>query len=120
MFAVAANEVFNGVLTVGAIVGGVAYALGQLLSSRKRGGNDALRIAIDEVDAIKIRADRLEKEGVVQQGRIHELEKENGLLRSMVGGNGKMADALFSRLDEAFTRQTRRLVDVVRKELDER
>jgi hypothetical protein len=104
------------ILTIGVIIGGIAYFVGQVVSSRKKGAGDALRIALDEVAAVKIRADRFEKELVAVQAQVHSLEKENGTLRELLVSRDGLDEKLTTALQDALEKQTRRLVDVMREE----
>jgi hypothetical protein len=94
------SETFNGLLAAGAVVGGVAYAFGQWISARKRGGSDALHIAVEEVSAIKIRVDRLEIENKGLRDEISTLHRENQTLRGLLTLQSS------KYLDEALAKQT--------------
>lgn len=110
-----AGDIINFAIAVGALLGGIGYAVGQLLSSRKKGQSEALRIAVEEVEAIKIRADRLEKELASVQTEIQELRKENAILRSVISSRGDLETKLVQAIEDSVDRQTKRLVNVLRE-----
>jgi hypothetical protein len=112
---IAAFDALETILAAGAVVGGVAYALGQWVSARKRGASDALRIALEEVDAIKLRTDRLEKELHATQAELHEVRKENVTLRGLLVERQEYDEKFADRLEAMLAKQTRRLVDVLRE-----
>jgi hypothetical protein len=103
------------IIGIGVMVGGISYAVGMIISSRKKGTGDALSIALDEIEVMKGRADRLEKDLVAVQAELHALQKENETLRQLLITRGDLDDKLVAKLDEALGRQTRRLVDVLRE-----
>lgn len=109
------SEIMNSALAVGAILGGVAYALGQWMSARKRGSSDALRIAVEEVNAIKIRVERIEKENIDLHIELASLKKENKLLRDLLTVQDAAQQRVMHKLEDLFNKQTRRLVDVMRE-----
>jgi cell shape-determining protein MreC len=106
---------FQLILNVGLIVGGIAYAVGQVISSRKRGQSDALALALQEIEVIRGKADRMDKELTVLQAQVHSLEKENATLRQLLVTRNDLDEKLITRVTEAFEKQTRRLVDVLRE-----
>lgn len=112
----AISEYINSALAAGALVAGIAYAIGQFISAKRRGEGDALSVAVQEVEAIKLRADRLEKELIGLQGEMHALRKENESLRSVITTRNDLDQKLIDKLEESVQRQTRRLVDVIREE----
>lgn len=103
------------VMTLGLFVGGAAYAVGQIISSRRRGQGEALTIALQEIEAVKVRADRLEREQVALQAQVHALEKENATLRELIVTRDDFDTKLIARIEEAMNKQTRRLLDVIRE-----
>ena len=109
------NDLLNTFLAAGALLGGIAYAIGQLVSSRKRGQSDAMAIAIQEVEAIKLRSDRLEKELVSLQAEMHALRTENATLRELIVTRGDLDEKLVASIEDAVQKQTRRLVSVMRE-----
>lgn len=78
------QEILNFVLAMGAIVGGIAYATGQWIGAKRRGAADALGIAMQEVAAIKLRVDRMEKENTALKLEVDKLRQENELLRGLL------------------------------------
>jgi len=106
---------FDTVLTIGIIVGGIAYAIGQIITSRRKGQSDALSIALQEVEAIRIKADRLDRELVAVQAEVHALQKENATLRDLISTRSDLDARLISKLEEALDKQTKRLVTVMRE-----
>lgn len=105
----------NTIVYVGVIVGGIAYAFGQIISSRKKGTSDSLGVALQELEVIRGRADRFEKELIAVQAQVHSLEKENNTLRELLISRNDLDSKLISKLEEALGKQTRRLVDVIRE-----
>lgn len=82
------------VLAIGVIVGGLGYAVGQFMSQRRKGGSDALTTAIEEVQAIRIRTDRLEREvGELQEANLR-LASENKTMRELLQGGTFLAEQL--------------------------
>src|SRR4030065_486848 len=78
------------ILAAGLILGGIGYALGTFSTSRRKGVGESLRTALDEVEAMKLRADRLENEVADLRKAIDDnhkviekLRKENEILRSV-------------------------------------
>lgn len=87
---------------IGVVLGGLGYAAGVFLSSRRRGVSDALSTALDEVAAMRLRADRLAEEvanlrkkhddelGQMRE-RLTMLESENRVLRETLQTGIKLA-----------------------------
>lgn len=109
------SDLLNSVLAIGAITGGIAYAIGQYVSSRKRGVGDALGIALAEVEAMKGKTERLEKEMVALQAEIHGLKTENATLRDLVKTGGLDSSTILSTIEKAFGNQTERIIQELRK-----
>ena len=103
------------IMTAAVFIGGIAYALGQVISSRRRGQGEALTIALQEIEAVKVRADRLEKELEATKAEVHELRKENVTLREVLVSRGDLDEQLITKIEDALSKQTRRLVDVIRE-----
>jgi hypothetical protein len=104
------------ILGFGVMVGGISYAIGMVISSRKKGTGDALGIAIDEIEVMKGRADRLEKELIAVQGEVHALQKENDVLRQLLVTRSDLDERLITKLEDALGKQTTKLVAVMREE----
>jgi hypothetical protein len=103
------------IIGIGVMVGGISYAIGMIISSRKKGTGDALGIAIDEIEVVKGRADRLEKELIAVQAEVHALQKENDILRQLLVTRSDLDERLIAKLEESLGKQTRRLVEVIRE-----
>lgn len=88
-------------LGAGALVGGIGYAAGQFVSSRRRALGDSLDTAIAEVHAYKGKTDRLEFEIAEMQEKIHRLEEENIILKNAIA----TGDHLAPRIAEAISQQ---------------
>lgn len=110
-----AGDSINFAVAVGALLAGIGYAAGQLLSSKKKGQSDALGIALEEVEAIKIRADRLEKELDEVKDAMQDLRKENEVLRSVISSRNDLDGKLVQAIEDSVEKQTRRLVNVLRE-----
>lgn len=76
----------NLVVVVGVILAGIGYAVGQFWSQRRRGQSDALQVALDEIQALQVRADRQSREISELRARVAELSAENVTLRSLIRG----------------------------------
>lgn len=117
------NDIISAALGVGALFGGIGYAVGQFLSSRRRGVADSLATALDEVKAISLRADRFEDELHRQAQDMAELRAENVTLRSLLTGGEPILRALEKAKAEveAFATaehdKTRALIERITKEV---
>lgn len=102
-------------IAIGAILGGMGYATGQFLSSRRKGVADALSTALDEVAAMRLRGDRLHEEMAAMKAkydaemgalraRLTALEQENHTLRETLRSGGALApefrDTMFELLHQ--------------------
>lgn len=110
-----AQDTLNGFFGIGAAVGGIGYMLGQFFSSRKKGTGESLNIALNEVAAVKTKADRLEKDVVALQGQVHALEKENITLREVLATRDQLDGRLIQRVEQALADQTQKLIAVMRE-----
>lgn len=103
------------IFTIGLVVAGIAYAVAQFSVARRRGSSDALTVALAEVDAIRVKADRLESEVRELVAAVESLKKENSALRSVLIDRDDFDRKLMEVITENFQKQTRRLVDVLRE-----
>ena len=88
------------ILVFAVILGGIGYAAGQFFSQRRRGQSDALSVALQEVEAVRNRASRLEKELFEVHGLITKLQLENETLRGVILDSEGVAKALKGALAE--------------------
>lgn len=115
-------SMFSIVLSTGAVLGGIGYAVGQFISARRKGIADSLGTALDEIEVIKARAARLETELFKQAQEMGELKGENATLRSVLGGGSAVIEALTSAKRElevyivAEHEKTRALIERIRGE----
>lgn len=80
------QPLLNTIVLVGVIIAGLGYALGQFWAQRRRGTADALQVALDEISALQVRADRQQREIADLRVRVGELTQENQTLRSLIRG----------------------------------
>lgn len=85
-------------LGAGALMGGIGYAAGQFLSARRRALGDSLETALNELSAMKTRADRLEGEVGELRGKVQRLGEENNVLRSAIASGDHIAPAIENAL----------------------
>lgn len=110
------------VLGAGAILGGIGYAVGQFLSSRRKGVSDSLATALNEIAALNTRATRLESLLSDQAAELAAVKQENALLRTLVTGGEPVIAEIDKRAHELkeFARaeheKTRAAIMAIRKE----
>jgi hypothetical protein len=103
-------------------MGGIAYAIGQVVSSRRKSVSDALAIALNEVAAIRLRADRFEEELHLQAQQMAELRAENITLRSLITGGEPVLHAIdrtrveLEEMARAEHEKTRAMIARIRNE----
>jgi predicted nuclease with TOPRIM domain len=78
------SSLADGVLLFAVILGGLGYASGQFFSQRRKGQSDALSVALQEVEALRGRATRLESELQEVHSEIEKLRVANETLRNVV------------------------------------
>jgi hypothetical protein len=81
-------------LGAGALLGGIGYAAGQFVSSRRRALSDSLNTALNELTAMKTRADRLDEEVQVLRAEVEQLRQANALLRQAIATGDHIAPAI--------------------------
>lgn len=119
---VQATDTLNTIIGAGAILGGIGYAVGQFLSSRRKGVADSLATALNEITALNQRADRLEEQLTDQSAEVTNLKQENMLLRSLVTGGQPILDEIDRRAEELkeFARaeheKTRQVIAQIRRD----
>ena len=79
---------------VALIIGGVGYATGQFFSQRSKGRSDALNVAMGEIAALQVRADRQGAELVELQATVVKVKAENESLRSLLTGGTFLAEQI--------------------------
>jgi hypothetical protein len=72
------------VIGVGTVLGGMGYAAGQFISSRRRGLQDSLTIALAEITLLNGKLTRLEAEMGRMSADLEKLQTENKILRSVI------------------------------------
>jgi hypothetical protein len=94
------------IIGVGTVLGGVGYAVGQFMSSRRKGLQESLAVAVSEITVLNGKLQRMETEMHRQADEVALLKAENVTLRSVISGNGgfeQMIDEKKAEL-EAFAR----------------
>lgn len=76
----------NLILVLGVILGGVGYAFGQFTSQRRRGQSDALDVALKEIDALRVRSERQDRELATMRTEVLRLGAENDSFRTLLVG----------------------------------
>ena len=79
---------------VALIIGGVGYATGQFFSQRSKGRSDALNVAMGEIAALQIRADRQGREITQLTAEVVKVQAENESLRSLLTGGSFLAEQI--------------------------
>ena len=79
-----AQGTLNVILIVGVIVAGIGYAAGQFLTQRRKGASDALGVALDEIAALTVRADRLAADVRDLSAQLTAVRAENQTLRGLI------------------------------------
>ena len=79
-----AQGTLNVILIVGVIVAGIGYAAGQFLTQRRKGAADALGVALDEIAALTVRADRLAADVRDLSAQLTAVRAENQTLRGLI------------------------------------
>jgi hypothetical protein len=78
------SELVDFVLLFGVVLGGIGYGFGQFLAQKRRAQSDALDTALKEVQAMRLRSDRLEAELEDVRAALTTLESENRVLRDLI------------------------------------
>jgi hypothetical protein len=76
------------------IIGGIGYAVGQFFSQRAKGSSDALSVAMGEIAALQVRADRQGTELADLGTEVLKLRTENESLRSLLTGGTFLAEQI--------------------------
>jgi hypothetical protein len=77
-------EVTSIIIGVGTVLGGLGYAAGQFVSSRRKGLQDSLTIALAEITLLNGKLSRLESEMARMGVDLSRLQAENVTLRSVI------------------------------------
>lgn len=107
------------VTAVGLVLSGVGYSLGVFLSSRRKGVADSLETALNEVTAMRLRADRLaeelanlrkqhDEELTALRRRMAILEAENNTLRETLQTGIRLAPEFEKLVAEQLARHEER------------
>lgn len=90
----------NTALGAGALLGGVGYALGQFVSSRRKGLGDSLKTALDEIEVERVARERLARLAVEKADELAATKLENSTLRSALSTQGgkELAGAIIDHL----------------------
>ena len=107
-------------LGAGAALGGIGYALGQFVSSRRKGISDSLDIALQEVEAIKLRALRYEEELKELRAELDTMRTENKTLRDLLVGGAPFVNTLETSIKEAVGHHTAVVIEAIRTEFEKR
>lgn len=110
------DEIINWVLVVGVIVGGIGYAVGQFTSQKRRGQSDALDIALKEIEALRIRAERQEDDMRKMHLEVTKLRAENESLRSLLTGGTFLAEQLRVLIAEEVEKGAHVVVGMLRNQ----
>lgn len=98
------TELLSVLLTAGAVTGGVGYAIGQFFSSRRKGVQDSLKTALDEVDVAKVRADRLAILASEKADELAAVRMENQTLKDVLTSGSTVAPEIVRGIENALAR----------------
>ena len=84
----------NLILIVGVILAGIGYAVGTFLTQRRKGAADALAVALDEIEELRTRADRLADEMTTMRTELAKISAENHPMREILSGGTFLADQI--------------------------
>lgn len=85
-------------------LGGIGYGIGQFFSSRRKGVGDSLRLAIDEVEVAKQRADRLAIIASEKADEMAALRLENQTLKDVMTSGSVVAPEIVKGIETALAR----------------
>ena len=88
------SDILSRILAIAMIVGGIGYATGQFFSQRAKGRSDALTVAMGEIAALQVRADRQGAELGELQATVVKVKAENESLRSLLTGGTFLAEQI--------------------------
>lgn len=88
------DGVINVVLVLGVILGGIGYAVGQFTSQRRKGQSEALTVALGEIDALRVRAERQDREVMALRTDVDRLTVENESFRSLLTDGTFLAEQI--------------------------
>lgn len=109
------DSALNIVLVLGVVLGGIGYAMGQFLSQRRKGAGEALSVALQEVSALKIRADRLAYELEQVRTDMRKLHAENQTLRNLLSGGTFLAEQIRVLIQEEVEKGAHLTVDLLKQ-----
>lgn len=90
----AAGDILSWALGAGALVGGLGYAAGQFVSSRRRALSDSLSTALNEVTAYQNKTNRLESELSEVKTEMQQLRNANQVLQQSIASGVHIAPAI--------------------------
>jgi hypothetical protein len=109
------QSALNVILVIGVILGGVGYALGTFVSQKRKGTAEALGVALDEIAALRVKAERQDQELLVMRGELAALRAENETLRSLLTGGTFLAEQIRTLLAEEIEKGVRMTAALIRQ-----
>ena len=106
--------ILNWILVVGIIVGGIGYAIGQFSSQKRRGQSDALDVALKEIEALRVRAERQDAEIKQMHMEITKLRAENESFRALLTGGTFLAEQIRTLIAEEVEQGAHLVVNMLR------
>lgn len=102
-------------LTIAVVfVGGVGYAIGTFLQQRRKAASDALGIALQEIDALRVRIDRQADELSELRVTMERVSAENETLRSLLSGGTFLAEQIRTLIADEVEKGTRSVIAALR------
>ena len=82
-------------LTVAVVfIGGIGYSVGAFVQQRRKAAGDALGIALQEIQALRVRIDRQAEELAALSVSMERVAAENTTLRELLSGGTFLAEQI--------------------------
>ena len=107
------SGLLNTLLIIGVILGGIGYAVGQFASQRRKGQSDALQVALSEIDALRVRAERQQDELTKLREDVARLHAENVTLREVLSGGTFLAEQIRTLIAEEVEKGAHAVVNLL-------
>jgi len=94
-------------------VGGIGYAVGTFLQQRRKAAGDALAIALQEIEALRVRIDRQAGELGEMRVAMERVSAENDTLRSLLTGGTFLAEQIRALINEEVQNGARTVIAAI-------
>ena len=108
------DDLLGRLVAVGIVIGGIGYAVGQFLAQRAKGHSDALNVALKEIEALRVRAERQDAEMRQMHLEMAALRAENESFRSLLTGGTFLAEQIRTLIADEVEKGTHAVVAAIK------